>query len=35
MCTCILSEKAVPGMTYTVSGRMLNSTQSLSIVKFL
>jgi len=27
---CILSEKAVPEMTYTVSGLMLNPTHSLT-----
>jgi len=27
---CILPEKAIPEMTYTVSGGMLNPTHSLS-----
>jgi len=30
---CILPEKAVPEMTYTVSGRMLNPTRSLILVE--
>jgi len=31
MCTCILPGKAVPEMTYTVSGGTLSSTHSLMI----
>ena len=32
MFVCILPEKAVPEMTYTVSGRTLNPTHSLTHV---
>jgi len=31
MCTCILPGKAVPEMTYTMSGGTLNPTHSLTL----
>jgi len=35
MFVCILPEKAVPEMTCTVSGRTLNPTHSLTLLKLV